>query len=61
MFLFNEEEHLGMLASSKGIKTVYEPKIVVLHKEDGSMKLASVNEFERLRQSFNVYYKYWYI
>lgn len=59
MFLFNEEEHLGMLSASKGINTIYEPKIVILHKEDGSMKLANVNEFKRMKESFTIYYNTW--
>ena len=59
MFLFNEEEHLGMLASSKGIKTYYEPRIEVLHKEDGSIRLSTINEFEKLKQSFIAFYRYW--
>ena len=59
MFLFNEEEHLGRLAKMKGVHTIYAPEIVVRHQEDGSMKMASVNEFERMRQSFMVYYNYW--
>lgn len=60
MFLFNEEEYLGMLAASKGINTIYEPNIVVLHKEDGSMKIANINEFERVKESFYVYYNTWF-
>lgn len=59
MFLFNEEEHLGRRAKMNGIHTIYAPEIVVRHQEDGSMKMASVNEFERMRQSFMVYYNYW--
>ncbi|SHF69905.1 Glycosyltransferase, GT2 family [Bacteroides faecichinchillae] len=59
MFLFNEEEHLGKLALSRGIKTYYEPKVEIVHKEDGSMKIASVNEFESLKQSYNVYFNCW--
>lgn len=60
MFLFVEEEHLGMLALKKGIKTMYAPDIVIRHKEDGSMSVASVNEFEKTKQSFLVYYNYWF-
>lgn len=59
MFLFNEEEHLGRLAESKGIKTYYAPNIKIFHKEDGSMNLASVNQMERTRQSYMVYYEKW--
>lgn len=60
MFLFNEEEHLGRLALKNGIKTYYAKNIQIHHKEDGSMKLSSFNEMERLRQSFLVYYDYWF-
>lgn len=60
MFLFNEEEHLGRLALKNGIKTYYAKDILIHHKEDGSMKMASFNEMERLRQSFLVYYDYWF-
>lgn len=59
MFLFNEEEHLGRLAALHGVRTYYEPRIKILHKEDGSMKIASINEFERMKQSFLIYYNYW--
>lgn len=60
MFLFIEEEHLGMLALRMGIKTVYAPEIVIRHKEDGSMKIAGVNEFEMKKQSFLSYYNFWF-
>ena len=60
MFLEYEEQHLGMYAKSRGIKTRYVPEIVIRHKEDGSMKIASINEFEVQKQSFNVYYHYWF-
>lgn len=61
MFLEFEEQHLGMYAKSCGIKTRYVPNIVIRHKEDGSMKIASINEFEVQKQSFSVYYKYWFL
>lgn len=60
MFLEYEEQHLGMYAKSRGIKTRYVPEVVIRHKEDGSMKIASVNEFEVQKQSFGVYYHYWF-
>lgn len=59
MFLFNEEEYLGRLAESKSIKTYYAPDIKIFHKEDGSMNIASVNQMERTRQSYMVYYEKW--
>ena len=60
MFLFVEEEHLGMLAKKNGIKTIYSPEIVINHKENGSMDIASINEFEKKKQSFAVFYNYWF-
>lgn len=60
MFLFVEEEHLGMLAAMKGIKTIYNPSIKIRHKEDGSVAVASINEFEKTKQSFLVYFNYWF-
>lgn len=60
VFLFHEEPHLGFRAKEAGIKTFYVPDILIKHKEDGSMKVASVNEFELMRQSYMTYYKYWY-
>ena len=59
MFLFNEEEHFGRLAQQKGIRTIYVPEIVVRHKEDGSMKVASIDDFQMSRQSFLAYFNFW--
>ena len=59
MFLFNEEEHLGRYAKQKGIDTYYVPEIIIRHKEDGSISVANINEFEKLKQSYLVYYKCW--
>ena len=59
MFLFNEEEHLGRLAASKGIKTLYADDIKIYHKEDGSMKIANVNQVKQACQSYKVYYDRW--
>lgn len=60
MFLFAEEEHLGMLAAKKRIDTYYVPDIVIKHKENGSMSVASVNEFEKMKQSYLEFYDYWF-
>lgn len=59
MFLFNEEEHLGRLAASKGIKTCYAKDIRIYHKEDGSMIVANVNHMKQTRQSYMIYYENW--
>lgn len=60
MFLLGEEEHLGRLALLKSVNTVYAPDIIIRHKEDGSMKMASKNEFNLIKQSFIEYYHYWF-
>lgn len=59
MFLFNEEEHLGRLAASKGIKTYYAEDIKIYHKEDGSMKIANLNQMEQAGRSYKIYYEKW--
>ncbi len=59
MFLFNEEEHLARHAMLNKINTYYAPEIIIRHKEDGSMNLENINEFEKLKQSYLVYYDYW--
>lgn len=60
MFLFGEETHLALKAEQCKIPTYYAPQVVVRHKEDGSMKVASVNVFEKERDSFIEIYHYWY-
>lgn len=59
MFLFNEEEYLGRLARAKEIGTYYVPNIIINHKEDGSMDLANIDDFEKMRQSYMIYYNTW--
>lgn len=60
MFLFFEEHHFGQLAMKHGIKIVYVPKIVIRHKEDGSISFLSENVFSLMRQSYLEYYDYWF-
>lgn len=60
MFLTCEEEHLAKLANSKKIKTFYVPNIIILHKEDGSMKMADFDTNQVIRESRSEYYRYWY-
>lgn len=60
IFLMNEESHLAMKARHLGIKTVYVKDIIIDHKEDGSMSLEYKNEFPLQKQSFMVFYDYWY-
>lgn len=60
MFLFGEETHLALKAEQYKIPTFYVPQVVVRHKEDGSMKVASINIFEKERDSFIELYNFWY-
>lgn len=60
MFLFNEEEHLGKRLLQAGIKTEYNSKIIVDHKEDGSISLLNTKLFALERDSYLEYYRYWY-
>ena len=60
IFLFCEEPHLGNLAHANQISIVYKPTIKIFHKEDGSMNVASINIFEKTRESFLKFYSYWY-
>lgn len=60
MFLFFEEHHFGQLAMKHGIKIVYVPKIVIRHKEDGSISFLSESVFSLMRQSYLEYYDYWF-
>lgn len=59
MFLFVEEEHLGKLAKKNNIPIFYNPKIIISHKEDGSTG-ALDNSYKYVRDSFQIFYKYWY-
>lgn len=60
IFLFCEEPHLGCLARANQVSIVYKPTIKIFHKEDGSMNVASINIFEKTRESFLKFYNYWY-
>lgn len=59
VFLFYEENHLGKLAQSKGIKTIYTSKIIIDHKEDGSVSLMNINNFDLMRDAYIKMYEYW--
>ena len=61
MFLFNEEEHLGKKLQLYGIRTEYNPHIIVDHKEDGSVSLLNTKLFALERASYLEYYRFWYI
>lgn len=60
MFLFGEESHLGLKAERLGISTIYVPKIVIEHKEDGSVSLEKINTSKIGKESFNRLYEYWF-
>ena len=53
MFLFAEESYLAIELKKRGIESIYNPSIVVRHKEDGSMNFRNdINE--RLKEA-NIY------
>ena len=60
VFLFYEENHLGKLAQSKRIKTIYSPDIVIDHKEDGSVSLLDTNNFDLMKDAYIKLYEYWH-
>ncbi len=59
VFLFGEESHLAERARKKGVTTVYNPQIKIIHKEDGSTSLLG-NQYEYTKDSFIKFYEYWY-
>lgn len=60
MFLFAEESVLAYKAKQKGIDIVFMPEILMLHKEDGCMKLSNISTNEEMMKS-NIYYYEHYI
>ena len=60
MFLFVEEEHLAKLAHSKNISIIFNSRIKILHKEDGSVGGAIKNNYEITKKSFIEFYINWY-
>ncbi len=60
MFLFAEESYLAIKMKQQNIKSIYDKRIVVKHKEDGSMKFRNdINE--KLKESnIYVYEKYYH-
>jgi len=60
IFLMCEELDLAMCAGEKNINIIYYPKIKVLHKEDGSIKMANLNIKKNLKESYIYYYEKWY-
>ena len=59
MFLFAEESYLALRLKNAGIISIYNPNIVVQHKEDGSMRFRD-DISEQLRgANIYVYEKYY--
>lgn len=57
MFLFSEERYLAHEFENKGIKIILTKSISVIHKEDGSMSVAKINEDDEERKSTIYYYE----
>ena len=58
MFLFFEEAWLANKAYKNSVKVYYAPEIIIDHKEDGSMKLSTINISEESRKSVMYYYEH---
>ncbi len=56
MFLFREEDHLARRCRQLGIPMLYDPRIQVFHKEDGSLRLSDANVEARTMESLRVYF-----
>lgn len=60
-FLFGEEDHFAMKCRRAGITMAYNPRIYILHKEDGSVSLESnLKQREIQKQSYLTFYECWY-
>lgn len=57
MFLFNEEFYIAKKLEKKNIRSYITKKISILHKEDGSMSLASINENSEIKKSLLICYE----
>jgi GT2 family glycosyltransferase len=59
IFLFCEESDLAQKARGLRIRIIYDKKIKIWHKEDGSMKLSKNNLYDIHKKSYLYYYKKW--
>jgi GT2 family glycosyltransferase len=59
IFLFCEESDLAKNAEKHSVDIIFNKNIVILHKEDGSMKMSNFNLNEIHRQSYLYYYEKW--
>lgn len=57
MFLFGEEELLAYRCKKHDIPMIMTKDVEVLHKEDGSMKLANIKTLDQEAKSFIIYYE----
>lgn len=55
MFLFGEEAVLAYKGNKLNVRTIYTKNIEILHKEDGSMRIAKISTLEEMRKS-NIYF-----
>lgn len=59
MFLFSEEDHLARLTKKHCIMKEYNSKVIVFHKEDGSVNLLDKIPSDLEKMSFLTYYNSW--
>ena len=57
MFLFAEESYLAHILKQKNIDSYIVKDIQVLHKEDGSLTMSSINVYNEIRKSVVTYYE----
>lgn len=57
MFLFTEEDVLAYKAEMNQVRIEYNDKILILHKEDGSMKLGDISQSSENYKSYVYYYE----
>lgn len=55
-FLFYEEASMARFMKKHGRSIIYDKRIRIFHKEDGSIKLENINEYKYLRESYLNYY-----
>lgn len=58
MFLFYEEVYLGNKAYCNKVPVYYTPRILIAHKEDGSMRIANVNTRKEAHKSVIYYFEH---
>lgn len=61
IFLYGEEGDLAQKCKIKDIKIIYNPKIKVFHKEDGSANISNFDLDSIIKESQIYYYNKWYL